>query len=86
MKPFSAGDTMSLKTADGKLEIESSEDIVSFMSDFNITRDRVGLALATQLKSILDATVIQLQVDEVGGHLPDHLTVKAPTVKANPLR
>jgi hypothetical protein len=86
MKPFSAGDTMSLKTSVGKLEVESSEDSVSFMSDFDITRDRLGLALAIQLKSILDATVIQLQADEAAGHLADHLAMKAPAVKANPLR
>lgn len=77
---------MSLKTSTGKLEIESSEDAISFMSDFDITRDHVGLTLATQLKSILDATVLQLQADEAGGHLPDHLAMKMPTVKANPLR
>jgi hypothetical protein len=68
MKPFSAGDATSLKTFADNLEIESSEDSVSFMSDFDITRDYVGLALAIQLKSILDATVIQLQADEAAGH------------------
>ena len=85
MKPFSPGDTVSLKTSAGPLDNESSADTVAFMSDFNIPRDRTGLALATQLKSILDAVVLQLQADETAGQLPDHLALRPPTVKKNPL-
>lgn len=84
-KPFSAGDVLRLKTGADDLEIESSESGVSFMSDFDITRDKAGLQFATELRGLLEQVVQRLVEDEQAGTLPTKLAKVPPTMKANPL-
>ncbi|MDB5731909.1 MAG: hypothetical protein JWQ03_1804 [Variovorax sp.] len=83
--PFSEGEVHRLATARGDLEIESSLSAISFMSDFDIRRDRQGLALATQLRDLLEQVVAQLAQDEQAGRLPERLALAKTTLKDNPL-
>jgi hypothetical protein len=73
MNLFSENTITTLKTPEGKLDLKSSADSLTFMNDFSITCDSAGLTLATQLKSILDSVVLHLQAAEAAGHLPDLL-------------
>lgn len=81
---FSAGGSIELPVGDGSLTIESAEDRVSFMRDFDITRDANGLALADSLVVILAQAILKLRTDLAAGKLPDKMTLIAPTVRPNP--
>ncbi len=83
MKPFSEGDSVTFKNGD--LTVESSDNQLSFMSDFNIRRDQKGLAFARELQSLLNATVQRLEVDEKNGKLPEVLAEGHTTMQPNPL-
>ncbi len=85
LQPFSEGEVQRLATARGDLEIESSPTAISFMSDFDIRRDRQGLALATQLRDLLQAVVARLAEDEQAGRLPERLAQAPTTLEDNPL-
>ena len=62
----------------GDLTIENRIDRVSIFGNIDITHDKEGLAIARQLKSILDLALIELQ----SADLPDRITlVPAETVK-----
>lgn len=83
---FSAGGSLILKACPSVLSVESAEDQVSFMSDFNITRDAVGLALARDLLSILLGAIQTLEADQKSGTLPPVLALRAAMAKGNPLQ
>ena len=75
-KPFAnESDVLTL----GNLAIENRVDRVTLHGDVELTRDREGLALAKELKAVIDATVKALEVDNA---LPEAVeTVKPRTVK-----
>lgn len=81
---FSAGGSIEFPVGDASLTVESAEDRVSFMRDFDITRDAHGLALAQSLCAILAQTIVVLQADQAAGTLPKVLSVIEPTVRKNP--
>jgi hypothetical protein len=62
----------------GDLTVENRLDRISLYGSLEITRDKAGLALAKEIKALLDDTVAALQAE----HLPDHIAV-APTDKIN---
>ena len=82
---FTAGGSVSLVAGAGALVIESSEDKVSFMSDFDITRDAAGLALARNVVDVLLGAIQVLNDDKKAGRLPQEVVLQKPVVKANPL-
>ena len=82
---FTAGGSVALKTGDSDLTVESAQDQLSFMSDFNITRDAVGMALARDLVDILLGAIQTMKEDQQNGHLPQTLPLKKAILRANPL-
>lgn len=64
----------------GGLNIENRTDRVSLFGSLDITRDKIGLALAQELKGRIDQLVEVLKSE----HLPEKLEVLAPTEVANP--
>ena len=61
------------------LSAENRLDRVTLQGDIELTKDRRGLALARQLKAVLDATVKALEADKA---LPEAVeVVKARSVK-----
>ena len=82
---FSAGGSVTLTHGDAELTLESSNDQLSVMSDFNITRDAAGLALALDVVDVLLGAIATMKADKKAGSLPDVLTVNKPTVRNNPL-
>lgn len=77
-KPF-ANETEAL--AVGSLSVENRLDRVTVQGDVELTRDKAGLALARQLKAVLDATVAALEADQA---LPDVVEVATPRSVKNP--
>lgn len=66
------------------LTIENRADRISFHGEIDITRDKVGLIAARELKTIIDATLKILEVDGAKGKLPDDITVEASVAVDNP--
>jgi len=64
----------------GSLTVENRVDRVSIFGSVDITRDKVGLAAARELKSILDLTLTELESAE----LPDKVTLKPAKTVKNP--
>jgi hypothetical protein len=64
----------------GSLTVENRLDRVSIFGSIEITRDKVGLAAARELKSILDLTLTELESAE----LPDKVTLKPAKTVKNP--
>lgn len=64
----------------GSLTVENRIDRVSIFGSVDITRDKVGLAAARELKSILDLTLTELESAE----LPDKVTLKPAKTVKNP--
>ncbi len=64
----------------GSLTVENRVDRVSIFGSIDITRDKVGLAAARELKSILDLTLTELESAE----LPDKVTLKPAKTVKNP--
>ncbi len=64
----------------GDLNIENRTDRVSLFGSVDITRDKIGLALAQELKVRIDHLVEVLESD----HLPEMLDVVSPTQVQNP--
>lgn len=62
------------------LTIENRSDRVSFFGSLDITRDRNGLALARQLREILDLTLRELESVD----LPEQITLAASRSVKNP--
>ena len=65
------------------LTIENRIDQLEIYGSLAITRDKIGLAHALQLKQILDATVSALQNDPA---LPDQITFKPSDQVDNPFK
>lgn len=64
----------------GDLTIENRTDRVSIFGSVDITRDKEGLAVARQLKSVLDLTLTELEE----AVLPDQVTLKPSKIVKNP--
>lgn len=64
----------------GGITIENRVDRVSIFGSIDITRDKEGLAVARELKSILDLTLTELESAE----LPDKVTPKPAKTVKNP--
>ncbi|BEH08944.1 hypothetical protein GSUET_05560 [Geobacter sulfurreducens subsp. ethanolicus] len=64
----------------GSLTVENRIDRVSIYGSIDITRDKEGLAVARELKSILDLTLTELESAE----LPDKVTQKPAKIVKNP--
>ena len=67
----------------GNLTIENRLDQVEMYGSLSITRDQSGLALALQLKSVLDAAVTHLQQTP---KLPVQIIFKATDEIDNPFK
>ena len=66
----------------GGITIENRVDRVSIFGGIDITRDKEGLAIARELKSILDLTIDALEGEE----LPDKIKIKAAKTVKNPFK
>lgn len=64
----------------GSITVENRVDRVSIFGSIDITRDKEGLAVARELKNILDLTLAQLESAE----LPDKVTLKPAKTVKNP--
>ena len=77
INPFqNESDTLQL----GDLTIENRVDRMSFYGSLDITRDKIGLENAQQLKSIIEMIVGELESSE----LPDQITIEPTDTVNNP--
>ena len=65
----------------GGLEIENRTDRLSLTGDVVLTRDQAGLALAKELKALLDQVVSALEAEQA---LPKKVTLKPVQTVKNP--
>jgi hypothetical protein len=65
------------------LTIENRLDRVSIYGSIQLTRDKVGLRQAKELKSVIDAVVAALEADKA---LPEHVPVKPADKVDNPFK
>jgi len=65
----------------GGLEIENRTDRLSLTGDVVLTRDQAGLALAKELKALLDQVVSGLEAEQP---LPKKVTLKPVQIVKNP--
>ena len=65
----------------GELEIENRVDRVTLTGDVVLSRDKAGLILARQLKTLVDGVVEALAADK---QLPDVVVVKEDRTVKNP--
>ena len=66
------------------LNIENRLDRVSLFGSIDITHDAAGLALAQELKALLDGIVTVLSDEQTKGELPAQITVAAAEEVDNP--
>ncbi len=66
------------------LNIENRLDRVSIFGSLDITHDAQGLALALELKAIVDGAIAVLQAEQADGKLPEQITVAAAEEVDNP--
>lgn len=66
------------------LNVENRLDRVSLFGSIDITRDTAGLALAQELKALLDGIVTVLNDEQTKGELPAQITVAAAEEVDNP--
>lgn len=64
----------------GGITIENRVDRVSIFGSIDITRDKEGLAVARELKTVLDLTLSELESAEI----PDKVTLKPTKTIKNP--
>ena len=64
----------------GGITIENRVDRLSIFGNIDITRDKEGLAVARELKTILDLTLTELE----SADLPDKVTLKPVKTVKNP--
>jgi hypothetical protein len=64
----------------GGLTVENRLDRVSIYGSLDITRDKVGLTIARQLKEIVDLTLAELEKSE----LPEKITLTPEETVDNP--
>lgn len=67
----------------GDLNIENRVDQLEIYGSLSITRDQSGLAMALQLKELIDAAVAHLQQIP---DLPEHLSLKPTDQIDNPFK
>ena len=67
-----------------ELNIENRLDRVSIHGSIDITHDVEGLALAVQLKEMLDGMVAVLSAEQAAGELPEKITLAATDEVENP--
>jgi hypothetical protein len=82
-KPFQ-NESQSLKIAPdvGDLTIENRIDRVSLFGSLDITKDKIGLAAARDLKTILDLVVAELERSD----LPEKIEIIPPETVKNPFQ
>ncbi len=80
LQPFD-NETQSMSLGD--LTIENRLDQLEIYGSLSITRDQAGLALALQLKQLVDDTVAQLQLAQ---DLPTRLSTKPTDQIDNPFK
>ena len=80
LQPFD-NETQSMSLGD--LTIENRLDQLEIYGSLSITRDQAGLALALQLKQLVDDTVAQLQLAQ---DLPTRLSPKPTDQIDNPFK
>jgi hypothetical protein len=80
LQPFD-NETQSMSVGD--LTIENRLDQLEIYGSLSITRDQAGLALALQLKQLLDDTVAHLQQTQ---DLPSQLSPKPTDQVDNPFK
>lgn len=78
LKPFK-DDAASIDI--GTLTIENGRYCLAIYGEVNITRDKAGLALAHQLKTLMDETVAALEATDLPDNIPPPLK---PTTVKNP--
>lgn len=78
--PFTPFSDESAALQIGDLNVENRIDRVSLFGSVEITRDKVGLALAQELKGRIDQLVEALKSE----HLPENLEVLAAAEVKNP--
>ena len=66
------------------LNIENRLDRVALFGSLDITHDAAGLALAQELKTLLDGIVTVLSDEQTKGELPAQITVAAAEEVDNP--
>lgn len=66
------------------LNIENRLDRVSLFGSLDITHDEAGLALALQLKTLLDGAIAVLTEEQTRGELPAQITLAATDAVDNP--
>lgn len=64
------------------LQIENRVDRVSIFGNLDITKDKKGLAVAKDLKSLLDSVVVELS----STNLPECIKEMAPKTVKNPFK
>ncbi len=67
----------------GELTVENRIDQVELYGSLAITRDKAGLALARELKAVVDATLAAL---ETTPELPEHIALRATDSVDNPFK
>jgi len=77
IKPFQ-NETDSIMIDD--LTIENRLDRIELSGALQITRDKTGLQFAKDLKALIDATVDELQKE----NLPDHVSIRLAEKVKNP--
>jgi hypothetical protein len=65
-----------------ELNVENRLDRVSIFGSLDITKDKLGLAAALELKGMLDSVIEELSQT----NLPDAIEVIAPTTVKNPFK
>jgi hypothetical protein len=65
----------------GELTIENRPDRIAIYGAANIAKDKAGLALAQELKALIDATVATLEAEK---NLPDRIPVAPSQAVSNP--
>jgi hypothetical protein len=66
----------------GELTVENREDRLELYGSLQLTRDKEGLALARELKSLVDAALEVLESED----LPDRITIDPPDEVDNPFQ
>jgi hypothetical protein len=66
----------------GELTIENREDRLELYGSLQLTRDKEGLALARELKSLVDAALEVLESED----LPDRIEIDPPDEVDNPFQ
>jgi hypothetical protein len=64
----------------GELTVENREDRLELYGSVQLTRDKEGLALARELKSLVDAALEVLESED----LPDRIEIDPPDEVDNP--